>query len=345
MNETPPDPADERRLDELTAALRDAGASEPLPPEVRRSTLQSLWATDAERYEAASARRARLVRTLAAVAAAVAIVACGAALVTLFVQSRSEALRRQAIRNVAPPAPPPFAPSTMPATFPTTQAMIDAAGGTVVAIGRVTYAGPPPAPQPVDLSPVPECRAMHPDGLFDDSLLVGPDGGLANAVVSLRPAGDRSLSGPSRGAPAVLDQRGCRFVPRVLAVAVGQPIVVKNSDPFLHNVHALAVDNPAFNFGQPSVDSGRWVGAMKVAERFYVRCDIHPWMRTTINVFEHPYFAVTGPDGAFAVPGSVPDGRYLLVAWHERLGEKVAPIGVIKGRVVLHEFEFDPATE
>jgi hypothetical protein len=139
----------------------------------------------------------------------------------------------------------------------------------------------------------------------------------------------------------VLNQRGCRFVPRSLAVAVGQPIVVKNSDAFLHNVHSLALDNPAFNFGQPGISAGTNLAPMQVAERFAIKCDVHPWMRATVSVFEHPYFAVTGPDGAFAIPGSVPDGRYVLVAWHERLGELQAFIDVKGGLPASHDFAFD----
>ena len=102
----------------------------------------------------------------------------------------------------------------------------------------------------------------------------------------------------------MLDQKGCQYVPHVLAVMVGQPIIVKNSDPFLHNVHSLAIDNPAFNFGQPnkSTPAAR-SPPMKVAERFKIKCDVHPWMSAYVNVFEHPYFAVTKEDGTFAIPG------------------------------------------
>jgi plastocyanin len=171
---------------------------------------------------------------------------------------------------------------------------------------------------------------MHPQGLYDESLVVGPGGGIANVVVSLQAQGTE-LKGPLPSGPAVLDQRGCQYQPHVLAVMVGQPIVVRNSDRFLHNVHALPVYNPAFNLGQPTVDPGRAVGPMMLAERFRVKCDVHPWMGAYINVFDHPYFAVTGADGTFAIPGTVPDGRYTLLAWHETLGEKTAMIEVARG--------------
>ena len=332
MNEEPPvDPAAERRLDASVATLRDADGSEPLPVEVRRNTLQAIWAAEADRYEASAARRSKHVRALAAIAASVVILAAGAVALTLIVRSWSQARQREA-GNVV------LSPSTIPSTQGTA-----ATGGGVVATGRVTFAGEPPPPQLFNLSASPECQAHHPNGLFDDSLVVASDGGVSNVVVSLRSAGDRSLTAPVPSRPAVLDQRGCRFVPRVLAVAVGQPMVVKNSDAFLHNVHSLALDNPAFNFGQPGINAGTILAPMQVAERFAIKCDVHPWMRATVSVFEHPYFAVTGPDGAFAIPGSVPDGRYILVAWHERLGEFQAHIDVKGGSPVIHDFEFDPS--
>jgi hypothetical protein len=333
------DDKDERRLDEATGALRDSAATEPVPPELRRDTLQALWAADADRYEASAAQRSKLVRILTGVAAAMVIAAAGVVGATLVFRSWSKVADRET-RNTLPPGW--QVTATAPATAPTTQELIAAAGGAVIAMGKVTFAGEPPAPRRFDVSASPDCRALHPSGLFDDSLIVSAEGGVANVVVSLRALGDRSLAAPTPPAqPAFLDQRGCRFVPRVLAVAVGQPIFVKNSDAFLHNVHSLAVDNPAFNFGQPSVNPGTRIGAMTVAERFAIKCDVHPWMRASVSVFEHPYFAVTAADGSFVIPGSVPDGRYTLVAWHERLGELHAPIQVKGGMAVLHDFQFD----
>ena len=52
-----------------------------------------------------------------------------------------------------------------------------------------------------------------------------------------------------------------------------------------------------------------------------VRCDLHPWMQAWLGIVDHPYFAVTGPDGAFTLP-DVPPGDYTLAVWHERLGTR-----------------------
>ena len=178
---------------------------------------------------------------------------------------------------------------------------------------------------------------QHPDGAFDESLVVA-EGKLANVVVSVK-ADD--LKGEAPKDPAVIDQKGCQYHPHVIAVMVGQQIVVKNDDTFLHNVHALSIDNPAFNFGQPTKDTtGRKVEPMKTAERFKIKCDVHPWMGAQMAVFEHPYFAVSKEDGTFKIPGNLPDGEYTLHAWHEKLGEKEIKVNVSGGKAEGADFSF-----
>jgi hypothetical protein len=128
--------------------------------------------------------------------------------------------------------------------------------------------------------------------------------------------------------PAMLDQKGCQYRPHVLAVRVGQPIVVSNSDGFLHNIHSLSFANPPFNFGQPTRDPGRNIGPLKAVEVFKVKCD-------------HAFFAVTKEDGAYAIPGGLPDGTYALMAWHEKLGEKRIAVAVKGGKADAVDFTFE----
>jgi len=114
---------------------------------------------------------------------------------------------------------------------------------------------------------------------------------------------------------------------------IGQDLVVSNSDPFLHNVHSLALDNPAFNFGQPTVDPGKKIEPMKTFERFKIKCDVHPWMSAQISVFEHPFFAITKKDGTFEIPtAGLPDGEYTVVFWQEKAGEKESKVTVKDGK-------------
>ena len=48
-------------------------------------------------------------------------------------------------------------------------------------------------------------------------------------------------------------------------------------------------------------------------------------------MFDHPYFTVPGADGTYQLAG-VPPGDYTLVGWHERVGERTAPVKIERGR-------------
>jgi len=72
-----------------------------------------------------------------------------------------------------------------------------------------------------------------------------------------------------------------------------------------------------------------------------VRCDVHQWMRAYVAVFDHPFFAVTGNGGRFAI-SSLPPGQYTVVAWHEKYGEKrqQVTIGAVSPASAQVEFRF-----
>lgn len=48
-------------------------------------------------------------------------------------------------------------------------------------------------------------------------------------------------------------------------------------------------------------------------------------------VFDHPFFTIPELDGAFELP-NVPAGDYVLVDWHERVGERTATVHVERGK-------------
>ena len=98
-------------------------------------------------------------------------------------------------------------------------------------------------------------------------------------------------------------------------------------DPLLHNVRANAEINQPFNQGQP-VQGTRYTHTFSTAEVMVpMKCDVHAWMNAWIGVVDHPYFAVTGPDGAFTLP-NLPAGTYTIEAWHEAAGTRTAEVTV-----------------
>jgi len=149
-----------------------------------------------------------------------------------------------------------------------------------------------------------------------DELVVAANRGIRWAVVSLQsaPAGARSEP-PSK--PVQMDQQGCVYAPRVVIVQGNGTVDFLNGDPLLHNLHSVSTENPTFNRTQPK---GRTIPIVfKKAETIRVDCDLHTWMRAWVVVAEHPFYAVTGPNGDFTLD-NIPPGKYTLKIWQEVLG-------------------------
>jgi plastocyanin len=205
------------------------------------------------------------------------------------------------------------------------------APGPGVIRGTVTYAGPPVTPKIIGG----ECCPGSPPAP-DESLVVGPNGGLANVVVSID---DGPNLPPADTTDAVLTQRDCRYVPHVMAVQTGRRILVTSHDPTAHNVHIQPESNPPDNFAELQNASHAVHFDQPDLVRF--KCDVHPWMSAFVKVFDHPCFAVTGPDGTFAID-RLPPGTYKLTAWHERLGEQTFTVVVKDGSPVSQDFAYKP---
>jgi hypothetical protein len=114
-----------------------------------------------------------------------------------------------------------------------------------------------------------------------------------------------------------LDQKGCEYVPYIVGLQTGQKLLVRNSDPVLHNVHATPKINKQFNLAQMAggKDIERTFDQPEVFVRF--KCDVHPWMFAYVGVMPHGYYAVTDKNGNFKIEG-VPAGEYTVAAFHRK---------------------------
>jgi hypothetical protein len=175
--------------------------------------------------------------------------------------------------------------------------------------------------------------------LPDEGFLVGSSRGLKNVVVHV----EESSTQPARKGNVkenVLENRGCRFVPRVMAMRWGERLLIKNSDLKLHIVHAYADKRTVFNLSLPfRGQSLEITQKIKKPALLHINCDTHNWMRGYIHVFGHPFFAVTDERGFFSV-ADIPAGRYSLKAWHEEAGVQSTEIVVpVQGEIKV-QFEF-----
>lgn len=170
--------------------------------------------------------------------------------------------------------------------------------------------------------PVFKNRAFCGPAVRDESQLIGAGGGLKNAAVLFRPIAKVIVEPRS----LVLDNQRCAFVPHVQIAAVGSELLLKNSDPILHAVHARADSETLFNVGLP-----RWRQVVKKLDRpgvIRINCDVlHTWMSAAIVVADTPYFALTDEHGNFTIE-SLPTGSYEVEVWHERLGRKSIRVSV-----------------
>jgi plastocyanin len=163
-----------------------------------------------------------------------------------------------------------------------------------------------------------------------EKVVVGGNKGLANAVASVPGA-----KGGGKAAKAVIDQKGCKFIPHVVLMNPGE-IEIKNSDGILHNIHTYSTANPAINKAQPKFKK-TMTEKFEKPEVVKVTCDVHSWMLGWVAVVPGPA-AVTDGNGVAKVE-NVPAGKHKVEVWHETLGKQEKDVEVKAGQTTKVSFE------
>ena len=133
------------------------------------------------------------------------------------------------------------------------------------------------------------------------------------------PSTSSGQDSPSPARHAVMDQKGLRFVPHVMAIMAGTTVEFPNHDPLLHNVYSIS-EAKRFNLGLYGRGTGRTI-RFDTPGVVQLQCNVHQEMAAFVVVLKNPYFAVVAAGQSFRIP-NVPPGRHRVRCWQEELGTK-----------------------
>ena len=210
--------------------------------------------------------------------------------------------------------------------------------------GTVTVKGTPPPEK--EILPIKEdinCGKLHTEPVKTRFYVVGANNGLGDVFVTLK-----GITGKSTGAsaaPAVIDQKGCEYHPYVFGVQTNQKILVKNSDPVLHNIHPMPASPGNKEDNKAQMPNGPDLTFVFPSAELFLKfaCNVHPWMFAYACVVDHPYFAVTDKDGKYTIK-NVPDGKYTMEFYHRKAAPASAPATAeveVKGGAVTKDIALE----
>lgn len=191
--------------------------------------------------------------------------------------------------------------------------------------GTVIFEGATPERKKLRRDTDPYCAKT--DRLSED--VVVTKGKVKDVLVRIKNGSGGTHTAPT--APVLIDQKECMYSPRVVGIVAGQKLAVRNSDGTFHNVRGTLAGKLLWNKPQPASDPDLALDTgAKPNDVVDVVCDVHPWMHSYAVVMDHPFFAVTGEDGAFEIKGLAP-GKYTIEAWHPTLGLQTLDVKIGTG--------------
>src|ERR1700747_923971 len=202
--------------------------------------------------------------------------------------------------------------------------------------GKITYTGTPAKQKTIDMSKEPSCAKHHTPPVTTETVVTGANTTLANVVVYISAGAPDESSAPAQA--VTFTQKGCQYIPHVLAMRPGQELKVVNADQTSHNIHPLAKINREWNKSQPP-------GTPPLSEKYdkpefiSVKCNIHPWMHGYFAVLSTSHYAVSDASGDFKLP-DLPPGKYTLTAWHESYGTQTQEVTIAGNETKTVNFSF-----
>ena len=133
-----------------------------------------------------------------------------------------------------------------------------------------------------------------------------------------------------------LANQGCMLSPRVQAVFAPATLNMASEDVAMHTNHIIDVATGELAGIAPFNDNGEVVPFDRLLTKpsqLEVSCQLHPWAKAWILVFDHPYFGVSEKNGTFSIP-DIPPGTYRVKAWHPRLGVTEQSVTLSAGQPV-----------
>lgn len=141
-----------------------------------------------------------------------------------------------------------------------------------------------------------------------------------------------------------LANEDCLLTPRVQAVLAPATLNIVSADAAFHRDRIINVGTGEVEGIAPFNDNGEVVPFDRVlneTEQLEITCEMHPWAKAWILVFDHPYYATTEKTGTFSI-ADIPPGTYHVKAWHPLLGVVEQVVTLVAGQSATLSLKLGP---